>query len=103
MTLDSAVAAYDFDDVKTSEHDRHDEEVVMQVHTDDGRWHRTLPDGTETACGLKFDHLRSAYRREELVGNLCDVCFTVREIDIALNSRPTPDWRPMRAKNGEEK
>lgn len=59
-------------------------ELTMQVHHDDGNWHRRTPDLSMTACGLPLARLGQALRVETYGGHqpLCRVCFTPFELAI---------------------
>jgi hypothetical protein len=81
-----AEAAYEPDtivvDVEDPAHQprrRPSSELTMQVRHDDGKWHRRMPDLSETACGLPLYRLGQQLRIESLAENLCEECFTKRE------------------------
>jgi hypothetical protein len=85
-----------------------DPEDDMQIHGDDGYWHRLTWDLGRQACGpVVDDRLRQARRSsrspeaQRYDGSLCPLCFTPFEIDYgqmvkkdaeakALGSRPIP-------------
>ena len=72
-----------------------DDEVVVHVrllnHDGDRRWHRRLPDLSETSCELEIHSEFSLLRRETLDGDLCSTCFTPRELAIAEARRVAED------------
>lgn len=57
-------------------------ELTMQVHHDDGSWHRRTPDISTTACGKPLVRLGQALRVETYAGPLCRECFTPYELAI---------------------
>jgi hypothetical protein len=59
-------------------------ELTMQVHHDDGAWHRRTPDLSMTACGMPLYRLGQALRVETYAGPqpLCRTCFTPFELAI---------------------
>lgn len=60
--------------------ERKDAELTMQVRHDDGKWHRMMPDRTETTCGAPLFRLGLQPRHHSLAGLLCEVCHTPREL-----------------------
>lgn len=71
-------------DVPEERPSRRREELTMQVHHDDGAWHRRTPDLSMTACGLPLQRLGQALRVETYGGHqpLCRTCFTPFELAI---------------------
>ncbi len=60
-----------------------DEEEALQVHHDDGRWHRRTPDIQYTACGKPIYRLGQNLRHDSYQGPICDQCFTPFEMSIS--------------------
>lgn len=52
--------------------------TVVHVYVD-GEWHRRTPDLHHTACALEIASQRCNLRPEQLVGDLCSICFTAFE------------------------
>ena len=52
------------------------EELEMDAHHDDGRWHRRTRDLQWTACGLPLYRLHQPLRPASYEGPLCASCFT---------------------------
>lgn len=82
------------------------EDLTLQVHADDGRWHRRAVGvgGRFTACGETIA-LGSAIRHEEYSEPLCDQgCFTTFELDLAAKAEAAkPAWEPMIFRKDHEK
>ncbi len=60
-------------------------ELTMQVHHDDGRWHRRTPDLSMTACGKPLFRLGQMLRHETYAGEICGECFT--PFELAINAQ----------------
>lgn len=73
-----------------------DPEDDMQIHGDDGYWHRLTLDMNRFACGPSVnERLRQARRANSYEGSLCPLCFTHYELSeskrmTAVGSQPIP-------------
>ncbi len=78
----ATITAYEPDTIVVDVHE--DPELTMQVHHDDGAWHRRTPDISMTACGLPLYRLGQSLRVETYAGPqpLCRTCFTPFELAI---------------------
>lgn len=59
------------------------EDLAMQVHYDDGYWHRRTRNIEMTACGMPLYRLGQTLRMESYEGPLCRICFTPFELALS--------------------
>lgn len=93
LELDTIVV--DTDGWKLPERSRtSSEDLTLQIHGDDGCWHRKAIGGRDTACGIPINlRLRQNHRTESYEGNLCRNCYSIFELAISheINERLRKD------------